>query len=638
MIAVLCATENPGIEDLRLGIRLFSMSSPLAVADGKSVGLEVATLLIDGSHWKDVRPRFSELKSSFESWLKHDTVTVIVRNIDPFKLNPLADSPPEGIIAMLILAFPEVRWMFGTIQGYFPDDGRNTQRNKKLIDFRKAHGLHNLFTAQPNPLFDGSGLRDWIREQMIKGPETRKDTAHLPRRKQFAIGFDEESDYAHLHAYTSYRFGFRAAALTTKAEADCVVAAASKYEQPELVFEDLFLNLPDASGSYSWLGEKDWQYGPERKTCQRHTEFTRLETAEHRIVVTSGHRPSGDRWKKEATDAYIADKRANGIHIETVSKPHAGIFNIWEKTNLNKRLKWNHNGRTHRSTGKDFFWPPPWKELERESSGESSGHSAPGILLVIADSLIDRAEHLLDSVHSVEEAVRGAVLATDALELLGGKTPTISIEALCLKHKFEVMAECQFSGVEYHIDFKERLREIERECQAIAAWFHPRQAKAAAWNAEMHIVNQLVRILREYNQFDEEALCMHRVRTLHNRLWTRQKPPVIRTILFGLASYASWLMASFGNFVLSLAICVAGLGSLHVLLADHPEWDSLPEKGSVLRPIILGMEQVFPFFVGANEFPERWGISIIFALAALLGLIHLGIFLSFLYSVISRKS
>ena len=163
--------------------------------------------------------------------------------------------------------------------------------------------------------------------------------------------------------------------------------------------------------------------------------------------------------------------------------------------------------------------------------------------MLVAENLILRAESSAGSVETVAEAAQGAVLAVDAEELTGGRTPTTAVEALTLKHRFEVMAECQFCGVAYHIWMKPRLDEIAEETTAICKWFHAGQRKNAALNAEMHIVNQLVGILREFNRFDEEQICLNRIRRLHNTLWMRQKPS--RLIFWPVLRYLELLLSSF---------------------------------------------------------------------------------------------
>ena len=249
--------------------------------------------------------------------------------------------------------------------------------------------------------------------------------------------------------------------------------------------------------------------------------------------------------------------------------------------------------------------------------------------MLIAENLIRRAEQLLGNVSTVPNAVQGAVLALDALELTGGRTPTTAVEALALKHTFEVVAECQFSGVEYHIWMQPRLKEIGGEATAICRWFHTGQRKSAALNAEMHVLNKIMPILRESNQFDEEQTCMNRIRHLHNNLWMRQRP--IRRIAWPLMRYLEMLLSSFSIFVMALFAWVIVL-SLLFWWAGHPSWgyglsDAMTSFFSVGGPIhredgggIAGLRHV-----------------IVTAVAILSGFIHLGVFISHLYSITMRR-
>jgi len=541
---------------------------------------------------------------------------------------------------MLILAFPEIRWLFCALDGYesFPKieeeaEEKTAERQQRIesanaqIDaFRQAHGLHHLFCQEPSPVFDGSGLREWIRKRMRDDPNTRRDGAHLPKREKLAVSFDEESDYAYLHAYTAYRFGFRAAALTTKAHADCVLGTSSKYDVPKLTFEDLFLNLPDSPGRYSWLGEKPG----EAEKCPRHENFPRLEEAAYRVLVTSGHRPSRDEWEETATEDYICQQATVGKRIFLLHKPHAGIFSIWSRTSLNRCLKWTSEttGRCYTGTGDGFIWPPPWRDIEMNPQGESTGHSAPGIFVVIVEHMLDRAGRLLDEALSVEDILRGAVIATDALELLGGKTPTMAIAALSLKQQLEAKAVLQFAGAEYHLPVDNRLAEIRREVEAISRWFHKDQRKNAMLNAEMSIIYELVRLFRQYSQFDEEQICMNRARHLEHSLWMRRTKwgyvflPVLR--------YAEFLLSSIPKFCVALLAWLLVL-SLAFAAARHPE-----ATGGNLTTHPWGM--ALSTFFGAEQLTQSDSLWIFLtSVAVVAGLAHLGIFISHLYTLVSRR-
>jgi hypothetical protein len=569
---------------------------------------------------QDPRQEFDSTAKQFSTWLEDDDVTVIVSALNPLMLTPLLGEGPENLLAMLILAFPEVRWLFGTIRGY----GAGTEEQKKLLDdFRRRQGFANLFRPAIAPLFDGAGLRDWVRQRMREDKEVGDEVDYLPHRRQLAVGLDEETDYAQLHAYVAYRFGFLAVPLSTQAQAETVLGSASKWPAPTVVFEDVFLNLPDGGRGFS------------RLDSERHYVFPRLESDEtmHRVLVTSGQRVGGDDEKWAANHAYIEDQKARGVCINTLHKPHAGMFRIWEDAGLTHALKWTDaGGRTHRGVGEGFLWPPRWKDREDESRNSRGGHSCPGILLVIAQCLIGRAENLFRAAHTVGDAVRGAVLATDALELLGGKTPTMAVAALRLKHEFEVLAVCQFSGVEYHFAENPRLLEIERDTESISRWFHPSQKESAKLNAEMSIFSRLVQVFRDHNHFDEEQLCMNRVRRLHNTLWMRERRP--RYVLWPIVRYIEWLLGSFPRFVAVLTLWVLLFSWLYWVGAGHHKWeyglqDSISSFFSIGGPI----DQA----AGVSNQPNQPYYAWVVSGAILLGFVHLGVFISHLYSIVSRK-
>ncbi len=574
--------------------------------------------LLIPSKLDEPRSAFADIAAEFSKFVAMDDLTVLVSQVHPMQMNPLLSQGAESLLAMLILAFPEVRWFFGTIRGY----GQLGENTGRFDDFRKAHGLSNLFRPAQSSLFDGAGLRDWVRQQMQDHKESADQMAYLPRRIQLAVALDEETDYAQLHAYVAFRFGFRGLPLSTKSQAVAVLGSSSAWKVPTVAFEDIFLNLPDAGHGYSNLGG------------QRHIDFPKLESEEaHRIFVSSGQRLEGDEVKWAANRAYIADQRAHGVRVKTLHKPHAGMFRIWEKSGLSLLLSWSEaDGKLHCGVGDKFVWPPRWNTLNDQSQRDGGGHSCPGILVVIAQCLIDRAECLFDGAHTIADGVRGAVLTTDALELLGGKTPTMAVAALTLKHQFEVLAECQFSGVEYHFPVRQRLTEISRDMASISRWFHPSQRKRARLNGEMTTVSELVKVFRSYGQFDEEQTCMNRVRRLHNTLWMRANPP--RYLLWPVIRYIEFLLGSFARFVFVLALWILLFTWLYVENAHHGGWapglqDAITSFFSIGQPF----HQDALHGNGLGGAPYIWtGCA-----AILLGFIHLGVFISHLYTVVSRK-
>lgn len=544
----------------------------------------------------------------------------------PAHLNPLKSHGWATVLGMLVLAFPEIHWVFcsGTLSEAWAANPSDYLAFTGVHVAKTADELNEVFATIQNdlpPLFDGTGLRNSIHVAI----DADRGHEQLPRRNDLAVAIDEERSYAWLHAYTSYRFGFRAQAVTTYAGMQRVTGdrniKSPGYQADEntpdsqltLVFEDYFLQFSDGNpAGFSHLRRRDNVFG-----------FQRLQSVKYRILVTSGHHRGQDIKARVDNPLYLRELRADKEQWNCeISKPLGGIFNLWKDSKLQRKLR--DGGR--RGLAHGFNWPRPFIEAEGE-------HSTPGRLLVIADRLIARSESLLSEVKSVPMAVYGALLSTDAIELLGGKTPTTSLEALMLKHQFEVLAECQFVGTQQHMDVDSRMKDIRREVESLSGWFGAkrRQRVGAAWNAELSILNKLIEIFRNYNQFDEEQAIHVRARALHRKLRFRSYPVLIKPVEI-LPWYVEKLVASFPLFITALVLWILFLGGLYAWAGEVP-WDR-------------GLADAYTTFIGIGPPGDEklWtsssGWNVMFWLIAItigFGFLHLGIFISHLYSLISRK-
>ncbi len=609
----------------------------------------------------DPRVQFAALESEFRALVEQGPVQVLVAQVNPLLLNPLGDYAFESLLAMLILSFPEVEWLFGTIQGYalrkdqdlLDDQGYALRRDRDLLDeFRRTHGLCNCGRAPFSPLFDCRGLRDWVRRRVRTDETTRKEAQYLPRRRYHALALDEESPYAYLHAYAAYRFGYRAVPVDW-----FVLAGDLLRKDPEhpvsrwsLVFEDVYLNFPDGCHGVSKLYEDS-----EAKPGQfrgRAKEWPRLEEAGSRIFITSGH--DDKPMVAERNKTYVMNQKSNHRHIHTIFKPYAGIFKIWEESELGRRLRkdgkrkrigkvgrflWRYGlceGPDAPGMSKSFIWPPKW--VERAKNEEAHGHSSPGVLSLLATHLLDRARDLANTANTVEKAVRGAVLATDALELLGGRTPTLAIEALRLKHRFEVLAECLFSGVEHHIDLEDRMVEIRRTVDQISRWFGKDQQESAALNAEMQVLLDIVYVLHTYNQFDEEEECMDYIRELQRKLWIRNprnhRNPINRVIQ-PIWIYINWLLGTPTRFVGAILTMLL-LGGAILALATSP-WPPNDHIALLRRSLDSAFNALFTFNPSSLDPYPGFLWHFFYNVGILIGIVHLGVFISRLYTWIARK-
>jgi hypothetical protein len=544
-------------------------------------------------------------------------VTILVDRFDlgKGKANPMSTGW-DASVAMLILAFPEVRWVFGVLQGQSAESGIGEWHELKAF----------LCRPQAEPLFDGSGLRNAVRTAIKEATNEHGGpiAPYVPVRSAAAAALDDEVSYAYFNAYTAYRFGFRAFPVFRNGLAKALFAEQPGVGcsfKPLLTFEDVYINFPDSTQREHYS-----------KLDKRSTLLGLLEHVSFRIFVTTAHRHASDSAKHDENGLYLDSGRCvqHGVclnrYCRKLFKPFSGMFALWNGSRLAKRLRFE---GTRRGLAPGFVWPP------RKSDGHDgdTGHSAPGRLLQIATHMIVRCEAMLMAgVHTVPAATRCAVLATDALELLGARTPTTAMDALKFKHMAEVTAECEFSGVEYHIEIKPRLLEMQKEALSLSRWFHHRRKDMGAMNAEMTTVIEIMRIFREHGQFDEALICQNRVRHLHNRLWMLQKP--LRLVFWPVLKYAEVVLASFGWFLAA----IAGWMVLFVALLSWAPRVLPSASRSGTWNDVGPWEQTFTAFTSANTFNSTdclWNFLTV--CAVLVGIAHIGIFISHVYMLVSRK-
>jgi hypothetical protein len=377
----------------------------------------------------------------------------------------------------------------------------------------------------------------------------------------------------------------------------------------KMVFEDMFLNFPDRTKEkLSYLEIRD-------------NQFARLKNVNSRIFVTVGHKYNTDRYYKNKN--YIQKLISEGKEIRVVYKPSGGMYNILDKSGLLKE-----------------YWEKckeEWRKAKpKQNEEEPGGHSAPGRLLVIAEKLINRGEKIFDEAKAVQDCIHGATLALEAQELLGYRTPTTSLEAIALRHKLEVKAECMFYGMEHNIDVKNRIEEIEKEVDVVAQWFNPRVKKRAALNAKMGIITEVMRIFKNYGQFDEEEECLNYFRGL-NRRWSLMQPGFKGTffwIIFPIRWYVEKLVGSLPLFILALISWPALLG----IFSAWTRAKFFVNEEFKFRFWDHVMDSFSTFFgLQPGNFPTNAQGKILTIILIFLGFIHLGIFISHLYTLITRR-
>lgn len=528
------------------------------------------------------------------------------------KWDPLATNQGEwaAAVANLILAFPEVHWVLKTAHNVPP-----SLRGPHGLDLDSDSPLSEVMRLRGKgfePLFDPAGLRKLLRGNLRAmkrdGDGERPKhpgAAHVPLRPRSAAAIDEETAYTYLNAYAAYRHGFRACTVTSLEMMEDLFSLVGAAPEIDVVFEDLYLEFPGTEEQ------------PAVRLRDRDESFPGLSRVPFRIVVTVGHRVGEERRDWADNWTYVKAHRRPGVEWWNVLyKPYAGLQSLWQESGLSRRLG-------VRGSSQDYEWP-----LHRQPAREDARHSAPGRLLRIAERLINRAERILVEAQTVREAIHGAVLALDALEFLGARNPTSSLEAVARRHQLEVVAECMFYGVGAHLDIGHRMREIRAEVRAISRQFHRSTRRFSALNSELGILNEIVVKLREYNQFEEEQQCLARARRLNTELWSHRHPWL--WIFRWPRLYIGYLMGGIHRFVAAIIVWVLVFGLAYWWAGDEGSgyWQG------VLHATVAFFSVGPPFDKMVTGGPAP---AIVSLLITVVSFVHLGIFIAHIYSLVARR-
>ena len=274
----------------------------------------------------------------------------------------------------------------------------------------------------------------------------------------------------------------------------------------DVSLEDLRLGFPDKED-----GIKLSHLVPFKDERCRSSELQRLSGVKNRFIITYGDAASRD----DDTEQSLADqvRKYNSEHnpsshmfvrhkpladIYTLGR-QAKLYNLWRKTR-------DQNAETIKN--------------EEQNKGKPSNHSAEGIIIDIAEILFGRAKKLLREEKSIQDIIHAALLALEAKELLGGKTPTISLELLDLQHQAEVLAECRCYGTNYNKQtVSRRIAEIKKEVYLICQWYRPGSQRLASLSARSKIVGGLSKIFADARQIEEHETTLVETRRLSGLLF-----------------------------------------------------------------------------------------------------------------------
>lgn len=354
-----------------------------------------------------------------------------------------------------------------------------------------------------------------------------------------------------------------------------------------------------------------------------------------------------------------------------------GFYKEWAKARLRGKERWI----LQQLSISVPWWCMPCDNIARDvgsSDGEYTGHSAPGRILEVANVLLSRAtrlSRLSDELNSPVPAIRAAALALDAKELLAGKTPTTAITAIEVRHSAELRAECHFAGVVLTTEgLQNRIAEVWTEISEIVPSEHstsPEGILGCAW-AELRslwygssrrrdaamagVVSRLLATIEGRHQIDAELELLKEDRRLQNRVrWHQRSSCATRVDLSPfrqiekVAPLCSFLGMRYLNWLLSgfIPLTRASLYWLVVLCLPLSKGAPSAAEGmsSVYDPqnsievfqysvlTFLGVGQ--PNMVGREADHMIWFIAVVALM--LIGLLHVGILISQLYSIASRR-
>jgi hypothetical protein len=590
-------------------------------------------------------------------------LTVLIDKVDVATFTATGATTWSGLIAMLVLAFPEARWVFVNVQTSSAGSG-DSFADGAVSWLIRNQGLGTLAECRGTPIFDGYGLRNWVRARTLRdldkslgGHESRPGDS--PRRglvrSKVAVVLDDEPDFRTFEALMAYNRGFRVHAVETWKEAERLLGgdgpllkAKSDSAGPEpsgdrsapaggdgeflLSIEDLYLNFPDQG----LRGMSNLE------ARERTLPALSLNFPPCRRFVSVGHGASDRSEEYDGRKEYLRKRRdweSQVIRVrprprqQLIYKPTPGLYALWLELSLNRVFRQGEarDGRCGLHLG--FEWPPRvatgWQaRREEKRAGGRRDHSAPGQLLEIAQSLLDRTPTDVNGVDKLPDAVVCAVRATEALELLAGRTPTLSLEALSLKHIFEVRAACQFVGVEYHWDISERLIDIQNNLDALSVWLHPTRKRAFMLNGEARILTRIVAILEQFGQFEEAVVCRNRLATLHRHLETlshMRSLSVVRLLLWPANVYAEWTMRSLAHYSLATAMSVLSFTMVFAVVGRSDTF-------GVVQALKATLQAMF-----AISIPEKPPLLVFLGYCvAMFGVLNFGLLVTYLYSTLKR--
>lgn len=588
-----------------------------------SIELEPSLIWYGQKNSRDYSEHFDSIESFLFDKKATNKITVIVNEIDYTTIHPYSQTW-SGLISLLILAFPEVNWIFLEVSS---EQDLNSPKHKEII--KKYFGIDRLIQPFGTSLFDAFGLRNNLRE-LLNTENEKYNELHfnVPVRSQRALILDDEFDFCYYQALMAYCKGLRVHAIETWKEAKYILNFKDDVDDVisplVLSIEDLYLNYPDQyDRNMSSLKERT---GKLKNLNMTSPNLRRFVTVGHEIKSEDSYSDNDPYLKERAETELNSLKIAFKTKELLVYKPVKGIYTHWIDLGLHKVFSPKNKLKLFRNL--KFFWSAILSKKsdsnsENQINTEKREHSAPGRVLKIAQSLLKGIKEF-DHPENLKTAVYNAIRATDALELLAGKTPTTSIEALSLKHYYEVMAECQFVGVEYKLSLRKRLDDIKNQINYLAHWINKDRRKSFKLNAEAGIISKIMGLLEKDGRFEEMEVCRAKISAI--RLKIEQKNDV-KSYKLGFLLFPIWFISWYINFALKSLLHITSLTLFILILFTSGFW--LLGYGFICS-VNHTLSSVFALSIPPNsQFLGFLGVGF--------GILHFGLLTAYIYSRFMRR-
>ena len=568
-------------------------------------------------------------------------------------VDPVTNNDFGSIVAGLMLIFPEIRWYFLGIEGLPSILEEPDKRQRYLF----------------SPLFDADGVRAELIEKALG---TYSQTKPKPPD---CVVVEDELNFCFYYSYVAYRTGYRVLPISSFTAFKNVKNWFPDCSPPTVLIEDMSLAFFDKEEQESLILLEERDGVREEQPVWRCNYGAISEKAKLRALVTIGQPPSGEKAYKDALNKnrdYLkkCQKRkviSANTHIECDKtyfaeepKPIGGIFRLVELLALKKFI-----------SGDD-------------KTGREPRHSAPGMVQAIVEVMLSRIRKRRNR-EGLLDILLGSILSIDALRLMDTKAPMLRFDALFSQHENEVRAESQFIDIGPVRDVEQRLEDISEKIKMIAEACQEESQHRVELQAQATLAHRMMLVFRSAAQYEEEMVCLNYLRKAQRRLnrlpslksrgWLRILERCVKSILLLPRTYAELLVS--GGYLLPILAMVGWALFLNVVDIVSDEYWRLAVAmlgwplgvaivywrriRKFVGWVVLLLSLVVALWIGETALPDTtattWKrISAHFfeaeaapeksvdlsenlfgLLVVLIGVFHIGVFISFVFSRLMRR-